>query len=390
MPSPVRAARRASDPADTTVDWAAASDEAGPMAPAPAARSYYGAQAAAAEQRNIFRHSWLVAGLAAELTEPGSFLTTEVAGMPVLLTRDMAGAVHALANVCQHRGMILASGRGTVSTLTCPNHAWVYGLEGDLVGAPRTSHETGFSCAEIRLPRFAVHIWGPLVLVNLDATAEPPTHPIALIDDDLIGQGIDFAAMRLAADVVDWSMSANWKIVIENYLECYHCAMVHPEFAKVFDVSQQRYALRPRGALLSATAPVRQSRDSEPRDSILSAATGEVSASFWHLLFPTTTVNVYPGQGAVEITWYWPEGSETTRGRTAVFVGTDADTEYVEQVIRLSTLVGEQDATICESMHRGMRSGALARPRILPVNERLLMHFHGLLAVAAAERRQHA
>ena len=127
----------------------------------------------AAEQAAIFRRSWLVAGLAADVAAPGDYTTVDLDGVPVVVCRDEDGRLHALANVCQHRGMVVAEGSGRARTLNCPNHAWVYGLDGQLRGAPRTTREADFDCAAIRLPRFAVHEWGPLLLVNLDPAAQP-------------------------------------------------------------------------------------------------------------------------------------------------------------------------------------------------------------------------
>lgn len=344
----------------------------------PAARAYQDQARAIAEREAVFRRSWLVAGLGAQVARANSFLTVELAGMPVVVTRDADGVLHAMANVCQHRGMLVASGCGSARTLNCPNHAWVYGLDGQLLGAPRTTHETDFDSASIRLPRFAVAEWGPLVLVNLDAQAQPPGSELGAIDRTLAAAGLELSGMRLVGGLIEWSIAANWKIVIENYLECYHCAWVHPDLSKVIDTSAEKYALSSAGRLLRATSPVRETRDHDEQQALL-ATDGRVSESYWYLLYPSTTVNVYPGAGAVELTWYLPDGPETTRAYTAVFVATDSPDGYAEQVMALLTQVGEEDNVICESMHRGMASGAIERERVLPENEALIVEFHALL-----------
>lgn len=348
---------------------------------APPALAYSDPGALERERSSIFRTRWVVAGLSAEVAQPQSYLTTEVAGVPLVVTRDRDGHLNALANVCQHRGMILAQGSGAARALNCPNHAWSYALDGQLTSAPRSSIEAEFDCAAIHLPRYAVHEWGPLILVNLDPEAAPPLDSLDRIDGVLGEAGLDLATMRPAGAPLDWSIEANWKIVIENYLECYHCAWVHRDFSKVFDVAPQRYVSDAFGSLLASTAPVKVAHDVERQQHLL-ATDGRLVDSHWFLLFPTTTINMYPGQGAVEFTWYWPLDPHRTAARTALVVAPDATADYERQVAELLTQVGNEDNAVCEGMHRGMRSGALDRVRILPENEPLIARFHTMLADA--------
>ena len=343
---------------------------------APPAWTYHDPAALADELAGIWRRGWLVAGLTADVAAPKSYLTVDLAGVPVVVTRDRDGTLHALANVCRHRGMILAEGCGSAMALSCPNHAWTYGLDGRLKGAPRTSAGDGFDPATVRLPAYAVLEWGPFVLVNFDPSAEPPLVALALMDATLAAAGLDLATMRRAGEVVDWSIDANWKIVLENYLECYHCSWVHRDFSAVFDIAEYRYAEAPVGDLLAATAPVKAG----PRQEELLEADGPLADSHWYLLLPGATVNLYPGAGAVELTWYWPTSPDTTGARTVVLVAPDASAEYERQVTDLLMQVGEEDNAVCEGMHRGMRSGSLDRVRVLPDNEPLIAGFHTFLA----------
>lgn len=345
-------------------------------APPPPASSYSSARVAAAERQAVFASGWMVAGLVADVANPKTYLTTEIAGVPVVVTRDRAGVLHAMANVCQHRAMILKHGAGKAPNLTCPNHAWAYALDGQLTSAPRTAVEKDFTCADIRLPSYSVHEWGPLVLVNLDPRAPSPVPELERVDKTLGSANLDLATMRQTGSAIDWSIEANWKIVIENFLECYHCAWVHPDFSRVFDVSHEKYASVPHGTLLCSTSPVKESTDLQQQ---LLKTDGPMPDSHWYLLFPSLTVNIYPGQGAVELTWYWPSGPDTTDARTVVFVAQDATASYEKQVTALLTQVGSEDISICESMHAGMRSGVIERARVLPRNEALLTNFHALL-----------
>ena len=108
---------------------------------------YSDAAQAEREQRAIFRTTWQIGALASELAENGSYVTVEVGGFPVVITRDNQGKLNALLNVCPHRAMILASGAGKAKLLQCPNHAWTFGLDGAFRNAPRADREPGF-CAD--------------------------------------------------------------------------------------------------------------------------------------------------------------------------------------------------------------------------------------------------
>ncbi len=348
-------------------------------AQAPPAAAYADPGVLADELAAIWRRRWVIAGPSADVAEPKSYLAVDIAGVPVVVTRDRDGVLRALSNVCRHRGMIIADGCGSAMALSCPNHAWTYGLDGRLKGAPRSSVEEDFDPSAIRLPEYAVLEWGPVVLVCLDPDAEPPVAELALMDATLAAAGLDLTTMRRSGEIVDWTIGANWKIVIENYLECYHCTWVHRDLAAVFDIPEYRYAAEPVGDLLISSSPVKEGAGSARRDELLDVE-GPLKESHWYLLFPGATVNCYPGAGAVELTWYWPIDAETTGARTLVLVAPDATERYETQVNALLMQVGEEDNVICEGMQRGMRSGALDRVRVLPGNEPLISTFHDLLA----------
>lgn len=345
----------------------------------PPARAYSSAQIAAAELAAVWHRQWVIAGPSAAVAEPKSYLSTEVGGIPVVITRDRGGVLHALSNVCRHRGMILTDGCGSAMTLNCPNHAWTYALDGQLRGAPRATVDENFDPATIRLPEYAVVEWGPVILVNLDPKAQPPRAELSLISEVLAGADLDFTTMRQSGDIIDWQIEANWKIVIENYLECYHCSWVHRDLAAVIDVGDYRYAAEPVGDLLISTSPVKQEADDTRRNNLLDTS-GPLQSAFWYLLLPGATVNVYPGAGAVEFTWYWPVDAQTTGARTLVLVAPNATPEYEAQLQSLIATVGEEDNHICEGMHKGMSTGVLERARIIPGNEPLISDFHAFLA----------
>ena len=123
------------------------------------------------ERARIFARSWQYVGRAEQVAAPGSFLTADVGGIPVLATRDTAGELHAFINVCRHRGAVLTEGCGTRTTIQCHYHAWTYDLDGSLRAAPRSEREDGFDPTDWSLLPASVGTWGPFLFVNPDPDA---------------------------------------------------------------------------------------------------------------------------------------------------------------------------------------------------------------------------
>ena len=150
--------------------------------------------------------------------------------------------LRAFLNVCRHRGFPVAEGAGSRETLQCPYHAWTYGLDGSLRTAPRSDEEPGFRRDELGLVPVAVDTWGPFVFVNVGPEPEPLADALGSMPAQVAELGLDVDDLvfhsRWDADI-----EANWKIVCENFLECYHCQVAHPAFAEVIDTSTEAYAL---------------------------------------------------------------------------------------------------------------------------------------------------
>ena len=184
-----------------------------------------------AERERIFRRSWQYAGHTGELDGPGSLFPTQVGGLPVVVVLDKDGELRGYLNICRHRGTVLVDEPQKRGTIQCPYHAWTYGLDGSLRGAPRSKDEPGFDEDELGLAPVSVGTWGPFVFVNPDPHAEPLEEALGDLPAVVAGNGLDVDALRFHHRVT-WSINANWKIAIENYLECYHCQLNHPEIGR--------------------------------------------------------------------------------------------------------------------------------------------------------------
>ncbi len=180
-----------------------------------------------AEIRGIFLKSWLCVGHASQVPKTGDYFLFEVAGESVIVVRSAANDVSALLNVCRHRGSrICTENSGHESRLVCRYHGWTYGLDGALRAAAHMSE--AFERERHGLRRLHARVFQGLIFINFDA--EPA--PFSAIEDDMAEPlrpyGLDRAKV---AHRQNYPITANWKLTIENYCECYHCAPAHPEYS---------------------------------------------------------------------------------------------------------------------------------------------------------------
>lgn len=178
----------------------------------------------ARETARIFHREWLCIGRAEEVARPGDYVSIDVAGEPLVMVRDLAGALRVHSRVCRHRAMPVVEGAGNARAFVCPYHHWSYGLDGRLAGAPEMDHTPGFDRAACRLPGPRVELWNGFVYVNFDADA-PPLAP------RLAGLAAFLAPWKLDDMVVvrsyEFELGWNWKVMCENFIEAYHHLGAH-------------------------------------------------------------------------------------------------------------------------------------------------------------------
>ena len=184
------------------------------------------------EMENLFRTTWMCVGRGDELVGPGQIRAIEVAGEGVLLARDRDGALTAFSNVCRHRGHELAPVGEAIDArlIRCPYHSWSYRFNGDLRAAPTFTQTPNFDMSEFPLIGIAATEYMGWIWVDLSGEAKP-------IEDhfgNLAEKAEPYETERLSTGAVhSYVVDANWKIVVENYNECYHCSSIHPELCEV-------------------------------------------------------------------------------------------------------------------------------------------------------------
>lgn len=317
------------------------------------ARAYTAPEVLDWELRHLFGGTWTCLGRLDELlggvTQRGA-----VAGdVPVLLTRDGA-RVEAFANTCRHRGHELLPGDGASTdrnVVVCPYHAWVYELDGRLRTAPRFRDVPGFEPAEHGLVALPVQTWHGWVFVNGTADGVPFTDHAGA----LAGLVEPYAPESLGlAHAHDYDVRANWKVIVENYQECYHCPHIHPELCVVSPpTSGDNYDLP--GAWVGGAMDLREhaetmSLDGRSRGTFLPGA--DRRRVLYLALLPNLLLSLHPDYVMTHV--LTPLTPDRTRVRCAWYV--PPGVEDASYAWRFWDLTNRQDWAACESVQRGLAS----------------------------------
>ncbi|MFI0526674.1 MAG: aromatic ring-hydroxylating dioxygenase subunit alpha [Ilumatobacteraceae bacterium] len=325
------------------------------------------------ERARIFHRGWMFAARGDRL-QPGNRTVVELAGESVLLTRDLDGALHALANVCRHRGARLCdqhndSGQGS---LMCPYHAWTYALDGRLIATP---HLDDTDVDKASLPLWAYHVreWHGFVFVSL--AKEPPafdewlgTHCADLLALERFNMGALHVAHTSVSDV-----AANWKIIVENYQECLHCTRVHPELVAVIplyrtgwviDLSRDDGGVAIEGDYSTGYAP------GHAMPPLPGLSELDINSYYGCTAFPNMFVDI-SGTCAV-VTSLFPKGPHLTTlvmefmFAPEVIAGPDFDPT---PIVEFNELVAAQDNLVCERVHQGVSSLAFDTGVLTPKDQ---------------------
>ena len=315
------------------------------------------------EREKIFAEDWICVGREEEIPEPGGFVLAEVAGESILVVRSAADRVSAFYNLCRHRGSRLCrEGQGQLGDrIRCPYHAWTYDLEGALVLAPRMDEVPGFDGDAHGLHRVHVGVAGGLVFVSL---AQRPT-PFAQEVEPHFARFRPWALADLKVRRrIDYEVAANWKVVCENYSECYHCASVHPAFTRKVHPRSGRndaYAgpllgghmeLTPGTSSLTATGAL--------CGPVLGTVGGEdLARVYFYSLFPNLMVSLHPDYVMTHI--LQPLSPTRTRVRCEwLFAEGAADGEDCDPdaAVALWDPVNREDWEVCEGVQLGVGSRA--------------------------------
>ena len=335
----------------------------------------------------ILSRTWQWVCHVEKLRAPGSYVTTEIAGHPIAILRGKDGALRGFYNVCKHRAHQLLTGEGETSRIMCPYHAWVYGLDGQLVRAPHTETLKDFALGDICLDSVQVEEFCGFIFVNLDPDAAPLAEQSGDLETEVRHWAPDIADLTFGRRLT-YDIKSNWKNVVDNFLECYHCPTAHKDFCTLVDMDT--YKVTTHGIYSSHMADAGNGANSAYD---VSNASVRTHAVWW--LWPTTCLMRYPGRSSMIVLNIIPIGPDRTLETYDFFLETPEPTEAeVESMRYLDEVLQKEDIDIVESVQRGMNTPAFTQGRIVNdpdgsgKSEHAVHHFHGLVLDAYDTLRQ--
>ncbi len=336
------------------------------------------------EKERIFYQSWQFVAHMSSFQKPGDYVAVRICDQNIFVMKGGDGALRAFYNVCQHRAHeLLPDGCGNVSRhIICPYHAWVYEREGALKGAPRAKQRPDFNKADYALQAVRLEVFLDCAFVNIDAKAPPLAELAGDMEADVRSRVPFFDRLGSPQDgaLGQYEINAGWKVVVDNYVECYHCDHAHPDFADLISMKTYRHDTFGLWAR-QIGEDIKSDNSAYP----LAQDSAYMNSTFW-FLWPNTTFNILPGGEEMNIAAIRPVGHEKTDfsgfnlSATGQFDRARAD--YTNNVLM------PEDVALCESVQRGLKSKGYSQGPIIVDSSRsgrsehAIHHFHRLVQQA--------
>ncbi|MEV6710679.1 aromatic ring-hydroxylating dioxygenase subunit alpha [Lentzea sp. NPDC051208] len=357
--------------------------------------TYTDAAIFALEQQNIFERMWFCAVRGADLPDAGNFRTVQIGRESVLVTRSRDGSLRAFLNICRHRGAKLCvEETGTVKrNFQCPYHAWTYGLDGRLVAAPNLTSMPDVDRVEYGLKTVQLREWLGYAWISL--ADEPASFEETVQQDvrerlgnlDAIGN-YQVSELELGRRIT-YDVKANWKLIIENFMECYHCATIHPELTEVLPEFADGYAAQyyvGHGAVFGEEIKGFTIDGSEGFENLSGVAADQERRYYAITVRPQVFINLVPDH--VIIHRMFPMAADRTivecdwlYAKDVVATGKD-----VSRSVELFHRVNEQDFEACERCQPAMSSRAYRDGGVLVPSEHHIGEFHSWVLEKLAVR----
>ncbi|KAJ5757184.1 uncharacterized protein N7511_007366 [Penicillium nucicola] len=329
------------------------------------------------ERRAIFSKHWILLTHSTRFKNPGDYLTFTIANYPIILIQDRTGKINSFHNICRHRAFsLLHKPSGTTPILSCKYHGWSYSLQGTLSKAPRFDKDTVPSFDKSTQSLLPIHLHtdkAGFIWVNLQSSPGPDQDwnaDFASIDDSPRMQAFDFAADFVFDHYWEIDLKANWKAVVENYNECYHCATSHPLINGVSDLP--RYRVEPKGAYMEHHIFNKEDADSQFRRAI----------TFFH---PTTSVTVT--DKFFYIQRMVPVSATESKIENEVYRHRDATDEEFENINAFYRQVLAEDKELCVGVQQNLAGGVFTSGELHPNKEKGPIHFQNSVRRTVMEHR---
>ena len=341
---------------------------------------YLSAEIYELEKQQIFYRTWQYVAHECMLPDPGDYITLKLCDENIFVIRSTDGELRAFYNVCRHRAHELLQGYGSVRKLiVCPYHAWSYSNQGDLMRAPMSEHRPKFDKQEFCLRGIRLETFCGCIFVNLDDNCESLKSIAGDLEQDIRSNIPYLADLQYCGTNMlgETRIEAGWKVVVDNYVECYHCRPAHKDFASIINMNSyqtevQGYWSRQHGSEIRHENTAYE----------IYPEYGIQHSYFWYL-WPNTTFNVLPGSNELGVFVVRPVevGVSDFGGHSF-----SADGKiYQPRAEYAASVLAPEDIDLCESVQRGLKSksydqGAyIVNPDNLGESEHALHHFHRLV-----------
>jgi choline monooxygenase len=342
-------------------------------------RFYVSPEIFAIERREIFAKTWQFGAHRSEIAAPRSYTVAKIGEFEVLITCDQRGENHAMRNVCIHRGAQLVDCAGHNAVLRCPYHSWSYELDGRLRAAPGFEQDPRIKPGESRLVQVKFETFGPLIFVNVNGGHDSVSQVIAPISDVAAPwSDLKFHETRR------YAYDCNWKIALENSLECYHCPVLHPGFNSLIDTQNYSCEIYEFCAIAGGT---RRGNVHRVGNRIYASATEEGASDVQtYFIWPNLWLLTYPGPANLVVARWFPDGIDRSYCLRSFYFGDDFLQEKRAEFIDYVELIQKQDLKICAEVYRNICSGAFERGYLRfgggGLTEELILHFQKWFATS--------
>lgn len=347
------------------------------------ARFYTDANVYEAEKEAIFYRTWHYAGHVSQVNEQRSYFTTKIHNQNVFIAKGRDGVIRGFYNVCPHRGHELVEGAGKKNVITCPYHAWAFDFDGSLVNARNSQNVAGFDKSQFSLKEVRVEIFCGLIMINLDPNARSFAEEFDGLEAE-IRQYLPRVDDLAFAQRDTYDVASNWKVLVDNFLECYHCATAHHDFVDLVDMDSYRTITHKRYSSQCSAAP--RTTDS----AAFSFEKGDVDFGYaGFFVWPNFTIWIYPGEPNLSVLQMNPSEVERTIEYQDWFtLGGEVTKQLSDAIAYQKDVLQPEDIGLCESVQRGLQSKGYNQGRFIvdegltELSEHAVHHFQTMVMEA--------
>lgn len=321
------------------------------------------------EKKKIFQNSWILAGHTSQVEKFGDFFTFNIANQSIIISRDQNNQLNAFYNVCPHRGAkVEKREQGNKKVFMCSYHGWTFHLDGKLNKAPnfKTNELGNHSC----MTQVKIEVFQSLIFINLNPEAKPMIETYSEFMESL-GK-YEFLNSLKRVRVTQRVIDANWKAVVDNYLECDHCKIAHPEFSKTFDMENYHIDLHDKFSCQYSELTNKEKEEKK-----------EGANFYW--VWPNLMVSIYPGEdGNMTISQILPLSPDKSLAIYSYYFKSDELSEDQKELIRFVDQVRSEDFDLVESLQKSFNTSAFKHGIYSPT-EYAIKYFHNLYEGAMGE-----